>query len=96
MRGYQRRTFILKKEFNTIAVLNLGNALGWAIDIVSGAVFKYNPRQYKLDLKAQGASYNLKDLDQFANGSFLIPEESNGIVSVTDEDTGVQLIFMNR
>jgi PEGA domain len=48
--GYQTRVITLSKEFNTISVLNLGNLLGWAIDAVTGAVFKYDKKSYDITL----------------------------------------------
>ena len=49
--GYEPYNFKLKKEFNWVSILNLGDPLGWAIDIASGAFFKYRPRGYTLELE---------------------------------------------
>ena len=36
--GYEDRTFMLQKEFNVMAICNLGGIPGWVIDILTGAV----------------------------------------------------------
>jgi hypothetical protein len=33
-----------------VSILNLGNILGWGIDIVTGAVFKYDRKAYDIEL----------------------------------------------
>lgn len=48
--GYETRIFTLDQEFNVIAILNLGNPLGWAIDIITGAVTRYDRKAYDLEL----------------------------------------------
>ena len=50
--GYESRTFILRKSFNGISLLNLGGIVGWAIDIITGSVNRYRPTMYNVDLKA--------------------------------------------
>ncbi len=52
--GYKPKTFPLRKAFNAVSVLNLGNLLFWAIDVVSGAVMKYDKKEYKVTLKKEG------------------------------------------
>lgn len=49
--GYETRIFTLDQEFNVVSVINLGNVFGWAIDIVSGAVMRYDRRSYDLQLE---------------------------------------------
>ena len=51
--GYQTRVFMLDKTFNVISVLNLGNLLGWGIDAVTGAIMKYDKKNYSMDLSKE-------------------------------------------
>lgn len=48
--GYETRLITLDKEFNVVSVLNLGNLLGWGIDVASGAVMKYDRKSYDIQL----------------------------------------------
>ena len=48
--GYQTRLITLSQEFNIVSVLNLGNLLGWAVDVLTGAIMKYDRRSYNLEL----------------------------------------------
>lgn len=48
--GYQTRIITLSREFNTVSILNMGNLFGWAIDALSGAVFRYDRKIYDLNL----------------------------------------------
>lgn len=49
--GYRDRSFQLQKEFNFVSICNLGNAVFWAIDFVSGALFYYEPLVYTVTLE---------------------------------------------
>ena len=49
--GYENRTFELEQSFNAVAVLNLFGILGWAIDLLSGAIMKYSPKFYEMELE---------------------------------------------
>lgn len=48
--GYETRTIEPETSFQTVAIINLANPLFWAIDAVSGAIVKYNPTDYELQL----------------------------------------------
>ena len=48
--GYQTRIITLSREFNTVSILNMGNLFGWAIDALSGAVFRYDRKIYDITL----------------------------------------------
>ena len=50
LEGYERRTFILRKSFDAVAILNLAGILGWAIDFATGAVMKYDKQIMTLTL----------------------------------------------
>lgn len=49
--GYERKTFELQNSFNPIAAINLLSIFGWGIDLLSGAVMKYNPKVYDMELE---------------------------------------------
>jgi hypothetical protein len=49
--GYQTQSIKLKKEFNWWSLLNLTDPLGWIVDIATGAMFKYHPKGYYLELE---------------------------------------------
>lgn len=91
LEGYEDRTFTLQKEFNTVAILNLGSIFGWAIDILTGSINKYNPVNYKFELKKSKSSYNLEDLKRDSYGRINIPNED--IVKVIDERKNLVYIF---
>jgi hypothetical protein len=57
--GYETRIFELDKEFNIVSVLNLGNLLGWGIDVLSGAVFKYDRKTYDFTLTKSNKTSNI-------------------------------------
>lgn len=49
--GYETRIFTLDQEFNVVSVINLGNLLGWAIDIVSGSIMRYDRKAYDIEME---------------------------------------------
>ena len=49
--GYESKNIILKRKINPISFLNLINVLGWGIDILTGAVNNFEPKNYKIKLK---------------------------------------------
>ena len=48
--GYETKTFQPETTFNPVSVLNLFGILGWAIDAASGAMMKYDPTSYEINL----------------------------------------------
>jgi uncharacterized protein YceK len=54
--GFETRLFTLDKEFNVVSVINLGNLLGWAIDVATGSIMKYHIKSYELELKEKNLS----------------------------------------
>jgi hypothetical protein len=48
--GYETRLVTLDKELNLVSIINLGNLFGWGIDVLSGAVMKYDRKAYDLKL----------------------------------------------
>ena len=91
LEGYEPRVFTLDKEFNVVSILNLGNVLFWAIDVVTGAIFKHEPQSYDIDLERGARAVNLNDLPRDAEGRYLIP--ASGELVVHDAETGLQIIF---
>lgn len=57
--GYETRFFELDKEFNVVSVLNLGNLLGWGIDVLSGAIYKYDKKSYDFTLSKNNKTSNI-------------------------------------
>jgi hypothetical protein len=49
--GFHTRTFSLSKEFNAVSVLNLFGILGWAVDVATGSVMKYDQKAYSIELE---------------------------------------------
>lgn len=48
--GYETRIITLDKSFNVVSILNLTNLLGWAIDALTGSVYKYDRKAYDITL----------------------------------------------
>lgn len=89
--GYEDRIFVLQKEFNVVAILNMFGLLGWAIDAVTGSIYRYNPKNYELDLEAV-VSYDIKELERDSWGRYLVP--SVGSIRLYDNDLGIVIAFM--
>lgn len=49
--GYEPRIFQPETTFNTVSILNLFGLIGWAIDAATGAMMKYDPKFYDIDLE---------------------------------------------
>ena len=90
--GYETRTFVLRKEFNTFSVINLNNPIGWAIDFATGAITKYKPMGYDIELDAEGQVYRLEELPQDEQGRYIVSLKENNVV-VTDPTRGLHLVF---
>lgn len=54
--GYETRLITLSQEFNVVSVINLGNLFGWGIDVLSGAVMKYDRKSYDITLDNKNTS----------------------------------------
>lgn len=57
--GYQTRFITLSKEFNLVSILNLENLFGWGIDVLTGAIVKYDQKRYNLTLQEEGVYSSL-------------------------------------
>ena len=49
--GYRENTFQPQTAFNPVAILNLWGILGWGIDAATGALWKYDPTFYNIQLQ---------------------------------------------
>ncbi len=89
--GYEDRTFMLQKEFNTMAICNLASWPGWVIDIVTGTIMKYSKTNYNVDLDPK--AFNLNELEKDQLGRYIVPDVLNRSVLVYDEEMGVEIHF---
>ena len=89
--GYEDRTFMLQKEFNTMAICNPGGIPGWVIDILTGAVMKYSKKNYDLDLDPK--AFNLNELEKDQLGRYIVPDIYKRSVVVYDEINDLKIHF---
>lgn len=47
--SYKTQIITLDQEFNLVSIINLNNLFGWAIDVASGAIMKYDRKVYDVD-----------------------------------------------
>ena len=57
LEGYETKRFSLMSEFNPVAVINLTNIIGWAIDFGTGALWKY-PKTFYFELEPEDSIGN--------------------------------------
>ena len=48
--GYETQVVTLDREFNVISILNFTGLVGWAVDAVTGSIFKYDRKSYDVEL----------------------------------------------
>lgn len=48
--GYETKYVPLQKSFNAVSILNLLDIIFWGIDLLTGAVIKYDPKHYNVEL----------------------------------------------
>jgi len=89
--GYEDRTFMLQKEFNTMAICNLASWPGWVIDILTGSVMKYSKTNYDVDLDAK--AFNLNELEKDQLGRYIVPDIYKRSVIVYDEINDLKIHF---
>ena len=54
--GYRTQEFRLQREFNAVAILDVSSPLtSGGIDVLSGALMQFSPRDYHLELQPEGA-----------------------------------------
>ena len=90
--GYETRTFVLRKEFNAVSVINLTCLICWAVDVATGSVTKYRPLGYDVELDAEGQAYRMDELPQDEQGRYVVSLKENKVV-VTDPTRGLYLVF---
>jgi len=49
--GYKSKTMAISQDFNMISILNLGSVFGWAVDYLTGAIFKLYPQSVRVTLE---------------------------------------------
>ena len=74
--GYETNVILLEKEFNTVSILNFANLFGWAIDVATGAVTKYDKKGYDIEFEKNGMTSLLE------NPSKIEIDTDNKVVSV--------------
>ena len=89
--GYEDRTFMLQKGFNTMAICNLASWPGWVIDILTGSVMKYSKTNYDVDLDAK--AFNLNELEKDQLGRYIVPDIYKRSVIVYDEINDLKIHF---
>ena len=77
--GYETRLITLDKELNLVSIINLGNLFGWGIDVLSGAVMKYDRKSYDIKLIPEKSASLLQpnriDIDTKSNTVTLTVQE---------------------
>jgi protein involved in sex pheromone biosynthesis len=91
MKGYEDRSFALSSSFNMFSCCNGTNLLGWAIDFVTGSLFKYDKTNYKMELEPM--AFNLEELKKDQDGNFIVPEILNRTVLVIDQERELEYRF---
>ena len=89
--GYEDRTFMLQKEFNTMIICNLASWPGWIIDIITGSVMKYSKTNYDVDLDPK--AFNLNELEKDQLGRYIVPDIYKRSVVVYDEINDLKILF---
>ena len=90
LEGYERRTFVLRKSFDAVAILNLAGVIGWAVDFATGAIMKYDRTNYDIDLDPK--AFNIEELEKDQLGRLIIPNEENSVI-VYYKDADIKLLF---
>lgn len=58
--GYKEKIIPIYQEFNGWAICNLGGLLGWAIDYVTGAIYRLAPQQINVALETSSIDGNTR------------------------------------
>lgn len=53
LEGYKTRVITLDAKFNTVSILNFFGLVGWGIDAATGALMRYDPKGYQIDLEKE-------------------------------------------
>jgi hypothetical protein len=92
LEGYEPLRFELDTEFNNTAILNVFFWPGFVIDVLTGALFKYDKKSYTVDLEEGTVSMLLDELPRGPEGQYLLPGH-DAPVAVTDDGLGLTLVF---
>lgn len=49
--GFKNETIEPETTFQAVTILNFVDLFGWAVDIATGAIVKYSPNNYEIQLK---------------------------------------------
>ena len=90
--GYEDKVFTLQSKFNAVSILNFAGIIGWGIDIATGAVKKYSPKGYNIEMEPESSSYMLEELPRDIEGAYIVPPTSE-MVSIKDKATGMTYVF---
>ncbi len=90
--GYEPYTFKLNKEFNAVSVINIFFWPGFIVDVATGAVTRYRPLGYIIDLRPEGRVHRLDALPRDDAGRYLLPDGQERVV-VQDAELGLKLVF---
>jgi hypothetical protein len=104
MAGYETRRFELQSDFNLVSILNLTNPLAWGVDVLTGSIKKYDPKNYSITMQRSRTSMAEQlrvdhvvmtyELPTDAEGKFIIPAGAEGKkVAVVDVVTGEAIIL---
>jgi hypothetical protein len=88
LEGYEDKIFVLQKDFQMVSVLNFFTGMtGFAVDILTGALFYYSPEKYNMELESSEDQVKLKDLPKDEEGNYLLTQFDSDI-TVLDEESG--------
>ncbi len=93
LEGYEPRTFVLRKEFNAVSVVNLACVICWAVDVATGSITKYRRSGYDIELVPEDHAYRLDDLPRDEQGRYVVPMHGDQTV-VKDLPHGLSLVFL--
>jgi len=92
LEGYDPLRFELDTEFNNTAILNIFFWPGFVIDVLTGALFKYDKKSYTADLEEGTVTMHLDELPRGPEGQYLLPDR-DAPLAVTDDASGLTLVF---
>ncbi|NBC15849.1 MAG: PEGA domain-containing protein [Bacteroidetes bacterium] len=90
--GYDPLRFELDTEFNNTAILNVFFWPGFVVDVLTGALFKYDKKSYTADLEDGTVTMRLDALPRGPEGQYLLPDH-DAPIAVTNHATGLTLLF---
>lgn len=91
LEGYEDRRFELDKEFNTVSILNIFVPIGFVIDALTGALFRYDKKEYTVDMETGAVSLRLNELPRGEEGQYIVPNIGEPVI-VTDKETGLHVL----